>query len=86
MVMHRLTGGLLMALCGLGVVLCVIWWASGKLGNWPTGGMVLLATWLPLQVWHASLTRRGRLETTAAIPLDGPLNLDQQSHRPPSPS
>lgn len=56
--MHWLAGKALMAMCGLGVVLCVVFWGAGKFGDWPVGGLVVLAAWAPLQLWHTGFRPR----------------------------
>ena len=51
--MSWLVGKLLMAMIGLGVVSVIVWSPSGKLGDWPVAGVVLLVTWLPLQLGYS---------------------------------
>ncbi len=66
--MRWLTGKALLAMFGLGVVLCVVWLVSGKMGNWPVSGVVVLGAWLPLQVWHAATGRTHRAAGVDAEP------------------
>lgn len=68
--MHWLVGKAIMTLCGLGVVLCVIWAGAPKMGDWPVGGMIALGAWLPLQIWHAKAGRMVHVVVVKAKPDD----------------
>jgi hypothetical protein len=64
-VLRWLVGKALMAMFGLGVLLCIFWWGSigkHKFQNpqLPYSGVAVLIAWLPLQVWHAAAGRRAR--------------------------
>lgn len=43
----------LMAMFGLGVVIGIIEWVSGKFGMLPYAGLWILGIWAPLQCWYA---------------------------------
>ena len=45
---------MLMAMCGLGVVLCVAHLAAGKGNPIPYAGLFVLVVWAILQTWHAT--------------------------------